>query len=599
MNRRAELLRQAQQDPAALVEAQLQLEAMLTTRQLALEAQQQILDQQRQIVLQQVQTLAQQQQALARQEQTLAQQTQTVLQQGQTLVRQEQTLVQQKQTLAQQQQTIAQQTRQLMELQALNEQLKRMLFGRKSEKLTEEQAAELAAVAGDLHDQAQRPPPDSDEVLQAAKAAGKDAVKQSTKRRPRQTTRSVPVEMEVQTTVLEPPGCAKCGELGEEIGREVSEQVDLIPAKLILRRTERIKRKQGCGCGCDPIVIAPLPPRILPASKLGLGLAVFILLSKYDDHLALYTLERIFRERHGVILPRQQMVQWIEHLAGLLRLIVDRMWARMKQKDYLQIDETPVRVLDPEVKGKAARGYLWFFAQPEGDVYLVFDRGRSHEVPLQALAGFQGLFQSDDFSAYEALLKKFPGLRRAGCATHCRRKFYEAALQGDRQAIWFIGQFRELYRIEDEAREMAPESRQKLRTEQAPRIWAEMKARAEQLQPQNLPQSLLGKAIRYLLHQYAALLIYLERPDYQIDNNLVEGDIRPSCVGKKRWLFIGHPQAGWRSAVIYSIIQSCRRRGIDPQEYLTDVLGRLPGMKNTEIDILLPEFWKAARAKAS
>ena len=118
---------------------------------------------------------------------------------------------------------------------------------------------------------------------------------------------------------------------------------------------------------------------------------------------------------------------------------------------------------------------------------------------------------------------------------------------------------------------------------------------SQQLQPLVLPQSLLGKAMRYFLHEYEALLIYLERPDYQIDNNLVENAIRPSCGGKRRWLFIGHPQAGWRSAVIYSIIQSCRRRGIDPQEYLTDVLGRLPGMKNTEIDQLLPENWKKAR----
>ena len=135
--------------------------------------------------------------------------------------------------------------------------------------------------------------------------------------------------------------------------------------------------------------------------------------------------------------------------------------------------------------------------------------------------------------------------------------------------------------------------------EPIPAIWAEMKTRAEQLQPLLLPQSSLGKAIRYLLSEHAALQIYLERPDYQIDNNLIENSIRPSCVGKRRWLFIGHPQAGWRSAVIYSIIQSCRRRGIDPQEYLTDVLGRLPGMKNTQIDSLLPENWQAARAKAA
>ena len=153
---------------------------------------------------------------------------------------------------------------------------------------------------------------------------------------------------------------------------------------------------------------------------------------------------------------------------------------------------------------------------------LVFDRGRSHAVPLQALSGFQGLFQSDDFSAYETLVKKLAGVRRAGCAAHSRRKFYEAALQADRQGIWFIGRFRELYRIEDEVRDMSPEQRQAIRTAKAPSLWAEMKARAEQLQPLVLPQSLLGKAMRYFLHEYEALLIYLERPDYQIDNNLVE-----------------------------------------------------------------------------
>ena len=156
-----------------------------------------------------------------------------------------------------------------------------------------------------------------------------------------------------------------------------------------------------------------------------------------------------------------------------------------------------------------------------------------------------------------------------------------------------------LYRIEDEVRDQTSQERQAIRQARAPAIWAEIKTRAEQLQPVLLPQSSLGKAVRYCLNEYEVLQIYLERPDYQIDNNLCENSIRPSCVGKRRWLFIGHPDAGWRSAVIYSIIQSCRRRSIDPQEYLTDVLGRLPAMKNTEIDCLLPENWQAARAKAA
>jgi len=493
-------------------------------------------------------------------------------------------------------QALAQRDALIAEQKSIIEQLKRMLFGPKSEKLTPEQEAELAEVAGDLQEQVARPGTDSQEVLIDGTESKQ---KEDNKPRRRRQRRPLPVELEVITTMLEPAdaACEHCGKLGDKIGEEVSEQVDLIPAKLIVRRTVRIKR--GCRCGCGGVAIAPLPAALIPGSRLGLGLAVFILLSKYDDHLALYTLERIFRERHGVIIARQQMVQWIEHIAGLLRLIVDRMWERMKQGDYLQIDESPVRVLDPEVKGKAAKGYLWFFARPKGDVILVFDRGRSHQVPAEQLRGFQGLFQSDDFSAYETLVKKLPGVRRAGCAAHARRKFYEAALEGDRQGIWFIGRFRQLYRIEDEVRDQTPQERQAIRQAQAPAIWAEMKTQAEQLQPLLLPQSSLGKAIRYFLSEYAVLQIYLERPDYQIDNNLIENSIRPSCVGKRRWLFIGHPQAGWRSAVIYSIIQSCRRRGIDPQEYLTDVLGRLPGMKNTELDSLLPENWQAARAKAA
>jgi len=491
--------------------------------------------------------------------------------------------------------TIAQQQSTILEQQSLIEQLRRMLFGPTSEKLSPEQEEQLAEVAQDLAEQTHRPVADSQEILEADEPLLED----HKPRRRRGGRHGLPMHLEVQTTVLEPEHarCEECGRLGDKIGEEVSEQVDLIPAKLIVRRTVRIKRK--CRCGCGQIAIAPLPPQILPGSKLGVGLAVFILLSKYDDHVALYTLERIFRERHGVVIPRQQMVQWIEHMAGLLRLIVDRMWARMKQGDYLQIDETPVRVLDPEIKGKAARAYLWFFARPGGDVILIFDRGRSHEVPKKALEGFQGVFQSDDFSAYETLEKKLPGVRRAGCAAHSRRKFYDAALQGDRQGIWFIGRFRALYRIEDEVRDQSSEERQKVRSERAPQIWAEMKTRAQELQALVLPQSSLGKAIRYFRHEYDVLQIYLGRPDYQIDNNLVENAIRPSCVGKKRWLFIGHPEAGWRSAVIYSIIQSCRRRAIDPQEYLSDVLERLPGMKNTQIDCLLPENWKAAPVNSS
>ncbi len=493
-------------------------------------------------------------------------------------------------TLAEQTQTIADHIGTIDEQKALIAQLQRLLFGPSSEKLPAEQEAQLAEVTNDLQDQARRPASDSEEVL----AAEEPEEKKKTRRGGRHP---MPVHLEVQTTVLEPAdaNCEHCGTLGAEIGREVSEEINLIPAKLIVRRTVRIKRR--CQCGCGKIAIAPLPVQLIPGSKLGVGLAVFILLSKYDDHVALYTLERIFLERHGVAIPRQQMVQWIEHIAGLLRLIVDRMWARMKQGDYLQIDETPVRVLDPEAKRKAAKGYLWFFGVPGGDVILVFDPRRSYKVLEEQLRGFAGAFQSDAFEVYEVLSKSRPGIKRLGCAAHARRKYYDAALEGNRQAIWFIGRFRELYRIEDEVRNIGPEERQAVRQARAPQIWAEMKTRAEELKAAFLPKSSLGKAVNYFLNEYQVLLVYLESPQFQIDNNLIENAIRPSCVGKRRWLFIGHPGAGWRSAVVYSILQSCRRRGIETQEYLTDVLTRMPGMKNTEIDQFLPENWKPTRSE--
>jgi len=492
--------------------------------------------------------------------------------------------------IAEQRQKIQEQQREIEEQQQAIQELKRQLFGPRSEKLSPEQEQQLAEVVIDLHEQDQRPPADSVEIVDAQTTPGNGC------RSPRRRHR-MPAQLEVLSQVLEPEACPHCGALGERIGEEVSEELDLIPARLVLRRTIRVKRV--CRCGCGGIAIAPLPAKLLPGSKLGVGLGVFILLSKYDDHLALYTLERIFSERHQVVIPRQQMVQWIEVMAGLLRPLVQLMWERMKRGGYLQIDETPVKVLDPEVEGKAATGYLWFFAVPGGDVFLEYADGRAHTIPLKLLEGFSGSFQSDAFEGYETLLRKRPDLKRLGCAAHARRKFYTAALEKDAQAIWFISRFRELYKIEDAVQGLLPEQRQKERELKAPALWEEMLVKARELAPQVLPQSSLGKALRYFLNEYNELKIYLERPEYKIDNNLVENAIRPSCVGKKRWLFIGHPEAGWRSAVIYSLIQSCRRRGINPQDYLTDILTRLPSLKTTGLEQLLPENWNADRAADS
>ena len=494
-------------------------------------------------------------------------------------------------------QELAEKEQLLAEARSYIAELKRQLYGPKADKLSAEQEEQLRQVAGDLKEQAQRPPPVSRDVLEA-ELTPKDPEK--LKRESRQRRHPLPpVQLEVQRVVLEPdnPVCDTCHEPGRKIGEEVTTEYEYVAAKLICKETVRPKYARACPCAPEAVSIAPLPPRLVPQSKLGLGLAVYLLLSRFDDHIAYYTLERIFRERHGVIIPRQQMVQWVEKIAFLLLAVYNGIWTELQATGYLQIDETPVKVLDREVKGKAATGYLWFYSHPQGDVLLEFCTGRGREGPEKRLADFQGTIQSDGYAVYDSLRKQRPSLlKRLGCLAHIRRKWYKAAEESCSEAIWFIGQIRQLYLIEDETRDLSHSERKAVRRQKAPALWRAMKRRALELKanPRLLPQSSLGKAVNYFLNEYTAAVGYLRDGHYLIDNNLVENDVRPSVVGRKRWLFIGHPDAGWRSAVIYTIIQSCRRRGINPQEYLTDVLRRLPSMTNQQVHELLPSRWKPA-----
>jgi transposase len=516
----------------------------------------------------------------------------------QELVLQGQSLTQAREELVQTQEQLTLQAQQLAQAQAIIADLKRELFGAKADKLNEEQEEQLRQLLGDAQEQTQRTAPLSQEVLEEALAQERADQAQRAKQRTRRHL--PPVELEKQQVILEPEDklCPTSGQERPCIGQEVTSEYDYVPAKLIIREIVRRKYGQCQKPCCQGVTIAPLPPRLVPQSKLGLELAVYLLLSRFDDHVAYYTLERNFRERFGVVIARQQMVQWVEKVAHLLLAIYWLIWEELKTGDYLQIDESPVKVLDPEVKGKAARGFLWFYSKPGGYVFLEFHQSRGRDGPRERLRGFRGTMQTDGYELYDALRKEQPRtLRRIGCTSHARRKFYKALLESCSEALWFIGQMRQLYQLEREFKDASPEARRKGRLQKAPAIWLAMKRRAEAIRtdPRVLPQSTLGKAVRYLLNEYTALVGYLRDGRFEIDSNLVENDVRPSAVGKRRWLFIGHPDAGWRSAVIYTIIQSCRRYGINPQAYLTDVLHRLPSMTNHQVSQLLPSRWKPAK----
>ena len=478
----------------------------------------------------------------------------------------------------------------LSEAEARIAELKRELFGPKADKLTPEQEEQLKNLNKDLQEEAQRPAPVSDQVLEREDRASRRRRQCSRVRHP------LPEHLETETVTIEPQEktCPCCGKTLERIGEEISEEIDLIPAKLIRRRI--VRPKYACRCGEAGVKIAPFPPRLIPQSRLGFGLGVHIVLSRFDDHLSFYRLEQQFRERHRIAIPRQQMVQWVEPIARLLQPVYDAMWRQMMSGGYLQVDETPVRVLDPEVEGKAARGYLWFYAVPGGDVIIEFDRSRALDPVQRRLKDFKGTIQTDAYEVYQSLERKESQIHRIGCLAHARRRFYAALKENLPQAVWFISQIRLLYQTEEQARELVAAERHALRQQNVPAIWAALKARAVELQPKFLPKSTMGSALRYFLNEYDALLGYLRDGRFQIDNNLIENAIRPTAVGRRRWLFIGHPDAGWRSAVIYSILVSCRRRAINPQDYLTDVLRRLPEHKINRIEELLPGNWKPPTA---
>lgn len=402
-----------------------------------------------------------------------------------------------------------------------------------------------------------------------------------------------PRELETVTERLEPAEktCPHCGRAKCEIGCEKSERYEYVPAKVI--RHEIVRPKLACRCGQGTVSIAPLPPRLLEQGKAGTSLVAHVVLSKYDDHLPLYRQEAQLA-RLGVSFSRQNLAQWVERAAEHLQLVVWAIKQRLLRGDYLQVDETPLRVQDPDVQGRCATGWLWVAGTPGGDVVFEFRPGRGTEHAATLVGEFRGYLQRDGYGAYGALARSRPGLRPVGCWAHARRKFVEALEEQTEAATELFGQVRKLYLVEQRAREsgLDPAARRALRLEVAGPVLAQLKPRLEAVLPGCLPQSPLGKAIRYTLAEWEPLTRYLEDGRLELDNNLTENAIRPTAVGKKNWLFIGHPEAGWRSAVIYSIIVSCRRRGIDPWQYVHDVLNRLPAMQQSELDSILPGNWQ-------
>jgi transposase len=279
-------------------------------------------------------------------------------------------------------------------------------------------------------------------------------------------------------------------------------------------------------------------------------------------------------------------------------MLFDTRWPSARTGGYVQIDETPVDYLDPG-RGKAGQGYLWTCASPQGDVLFHWETSRAaaclaNIVPVD----FAGTLQCDGYAAYPAFARQHPQpIQLAGCWAHVRRKFYDAREQAPRVTGWFLRQIQLLYQVEAVLREKkaGPVLRAAMRAS-ASRWNVERLHRALiRHKTRHLPKSLLGQAIDYALAQWPTLTVYLGDGRVEIDNNRVENAIRPTALGKKNWLFMGEAGAGQRGAILYTVVESCRRRGLDPYAYLKDVLTRLPAMTNHQIPEILPAAWAKSR----
>lgn len=473
------------------------------------------------------------------------------------------------------------------------EQFKRTLYGPSSERVVDPEFSKEQVLLS-LFPPPAEPPATDNVVLPEGKSSDGKTNEGSKPRTPRQPAIR---HIETVTERIEPADmiCAHCGKAKCEIGCEKSERFEYIPARIV--RHEIIRPRLACPCGQGTVSVAPLPPAPIEKGMPGPGLLAQVLLAKYDDHIPLYRQEQQFA-RLGVNFPRQTLADWGEKGAALLQILVARVKQRLMSGRYLQVDETPVKVMDPEIKGKCATGYLWVAGVPGGDVIFEFHRGRSQGCGAELLKDFNnGYLQRDGYGAYGAIARGRPGLIPVGCGAHLRRKFVDALEDEPVQAKWFVDEWRKLYLIERHARDEGMDAIQRLalRQEKSQPIVDAMKRRLDELALSSLlPESPLGKAVRYARNEWAEWTTYLKDGQLEIDNNLTENALRPACLGRRNYLFIGHPEAGWRSAVIYSLIASCRRRGIEPWEYLRDVFTRLPSMTNQVVDSLLPENWKPA-----
>ena len=476
--------------------------------------------------------------------------------------------------------------------------LRKKLFGKMSERFinTDPDSRQLDIFGEQLSDN------EREELERAATQEQELITRTVTANKPRTPRKDISFEgLRVEETTIEPEGINF-----EEyvcIGAEETNRLAYKPAEFFVKRTIRKKyalKNQLTELEDErekrpSVVIAPLPDSPIHKCMADTTLLTEIIIQKYLYHLPFHRQIARFGDL-GVRISSSTVGDWFSQSCELLRPLYDHLRRRVLSTDYIQVDESTLPVIDNE-KRRAVKGYLWVVRNPDnGEVFFHYDRGsRSEKTALVLLHGFNGAIQSDGYQVYNRF-EVLDGKLMLGCWAHARRKFDEALVENKKLATEALLQIQSLYAIEREADEMGAtvEQRGELRRTKAYPLLVTFEKWLYDNYTTLLPQSRTAKAISYTYSIFPKLSRYHLNGRYRLDNNLVENAIRPLAIGRKNYLFCGNSDAAIRAAMVYSLIGSCKAAGVNPAEWLEDVLSKIYSYtkENRNIEELLPHLWK-------
>jgi transposase len=474
---------------------------------------------------------------------------------------------------------------QIEHLKLVIEKYRRMIFGRKSEKLAgqleqlELQLEELETAQG------------ADDAAQAATEATAPDSSQATRRRPARRPLPEHLPREVVTHLPEHDCCPDCGGALRQFGEDVAEQLERIPATFKVIR--HVRPKFACK-QCERVVEAPAPARPIERGLAGPDLLAHVLVSKYADHCPLYRQSDIYA-REGVDLDRSTLAGWVGATSELLTPLVDALRKHVLSAAKIHADDTPVPVLAPG-NGKTRTGRLWTYVRderPAGEktapaVWFAYSKDRKGEHPRQHLKNFKGALQADAYSGFHHLYEDV-AIYEVACWAHTRRKFHDIhAIHASPITTEALDRIGALYGIEEEVRGKPADLRRSVRRARSRplvdnlRTWMETSLRSLS------KKSETAGAIRYALAHWRALTRFLDDGLLEIDNNSAERALRCVAMGRKNYLFAGSDSGGERAAILYSLIGSAKLNGLDPERYLRSVLSRIAEHPISRITELLP-----------